>query len=175
MDNDSPSMLKPTLIGGLTCGVAGGLPLIGAVNCACCALVMGAGFLAAYFYSNECKKIGMGFRPGSGAVVGLVAGLFYSLAHSLIGAFFMPSVDDIDMIVEQMESGGAPPEAIDGAMKFFELLTSGIGVVFYFFMILLLAAIFSTIGGLIGGAVFKVEPEAPAPADSGTPPPVPSD
>ena len=163
MDDNSPSMLKPTLIGGLVCGVAGGLPFIGAINCACCLLVIAAGFIAAYLYSGQCKQAGIEFRPGNGALIGLVAGLFYAVGHTASGAFFLPKIDDIDEIMEQMEQSGMPPEALDGAAKFLELFASGGGILFLFFFMLLVGAVFSTIGGLIGGAVFKTAPSAPAP------------
>ncbi len=76
MDKTAPSMLKATMIGGLTAGFVGGVPIIGAVNVCCCALVIAGGFLAAFLYSNECKSHGVEFRAGNGALVGLVAGLF---------------------------------------------------------------------------------------------------
>ena len=178
MDNSSPSMLKPTLIGGLALGVAGGLPLVGALNCACCSLIMGAGFLAAFLYSKECKKVGAGFRPGNGAMVGLVAGLFYAVAQTAVGAIFKPDPEElneqIDMMVEQMESGGAPPEFVDFFTRMIEMFGAGSGaaILMGFLVTLLLAAVFATIGGLIGGSVFKVEAQPPAapspPAGSGT-------
>jgi hypothetical protein len=163
MDNSSPSMLKPTLIGGVACGVAGGLPFIGAINCACCALVMGAGFLAAYLYSGQCKRAGAEFRPGGGALVGLVAGLFYAVAHTAVGAFFRPDPGQIEEIIGQMEDQGAPAEAVDMVSRMMETFAGGLGIVFLFFFMLLVGAVFATIGGLIGGAVFKVAPTTPAP------------
>ena len=61
---DRPSMLKPTLIGGGVAGLLGGLPLIGAINACCCALIIGGGFLAAFLYSKECQGVGAEFRAG---------------------------------------------------------------------------------------------------------------
>ena len=67
---------------------------------------------------------------------------------------------------QSMEDGGAPPETIDTVLnateQAFEILGAGFGIVGFFF-ILLIAAVFSTLGGLIGGAVFKNEPQPPAP------------
>jgi hypothetical protein len=157
-------MLKPTLIGGLVFGVIGGLPLISALNCACCSLVVGGGFLASYLYSKECRREGVGFRPAGGALVGLVAGLFYAIAQTLIDGIvkrIMPV--DIQQLADMMEQYGMPPESVDMAMKFMEGAGTFTGMIISFFVVLLLAAIFSTIGGLIGGAVFKVVPEAPPP------------
>ena len=164
MNTSSPSMLKPALIGGLGFGVLGGLPYLGAINCACCALVIGAGFLAAFLYSKECKKVGAEFRGGKGALQGLIAAPLYALGHAGVGVFFSPSAEEFDEILEQMASGGAPPEVVDMVENIFNSLTGPAAPVLGFFFVLLVAAVFSTVGGLIGGAVFKVEPPAPPPA-----------
>ena len=75
--NQAPSMLKPALISGVAFGVAGAIPVINWINCACCALIVGCGFCAAFLYSKECRTAGFAFRPGNGATVGLVSGLIY--------------------------------------------------------------------------------------------------
>jgi len=172
MDDQSPSMLKPTLIGGGLFGLLGAIPFVSMLNCACCALVMGGGFFAAYLYSKECSGQGAAFRPGSGAVVGLVAGMFYAITNAVLGWLFsqITTPPDIDEIIDQMEAADLPPEAIDSAVRFFEMFMSPFGVVIMFFVLLLAGAIFSTLGGLIGGAVFKVEPAPPAPPMVSTPP-----
>jgi hypothetical protein len=156
-------MLKPTLIGGLVFGVIGGLPFISALNCACCSLVIGGGFLASYLYSKECRNAGAEFRAGGGALVGLVAGLFYAIAQTVIDGItrrIMPQPDP-QQVVEMLEQFNFPPESIDIAMRFIEGSATVAGMILMFFVALLIAAVFSTIGGLIGGAVFKVTPAAP--------------
>jgi hypothetical protein len=162
--DESPSILKSTLIGGLVFGVAGGLPIVGAINCACCALVIGAGFLAAYLHSGECRKAGSAFGPKGGATVGLVAGLFYTLAMSVVQLPFRPGPEKIDEILSQFETMGAPPEAMDIASRVAPVLTSATGIILLFLFWLLVAAVFSTLGGVIGGVAFKVEPAPPAPS-----------
>lgn len=167
--DQKPSMLKPTLIGGAVFGVLSGIPIVGALNCLCCALVVGAGFLAAFLYSKECAGMGVGFRAGNGAIVGLVAGLFHAVFFALISGLFgmFQSREDqqaqIDEILSQMEEQGADPQALEFAENIAEMFLGGAGILFLFLVMLLLGAIFATIGGLIGGAVFKVE-EPPAPA-----------
>ena len=164
MDNSSPSMLRATLIGGAVFGVLGGIPF---VNCLCCALMMGAGFLAAYMYSNQVKATGAGFRPGNGAVIGLVAAMFYALASTAVSAVVasFTGPPDIDEIIDQMEQGGAPPEFVDMAVNVIDRMSGPMGILIGFFVTLLMAAALSTIGGLIGGAVFKVEGQPPAPPE----------
>lgn len=170
MNTSSPSMLKPALIGGLSFGVVGGLPFLGAINCACCALVIGAGFLAAFLYSKECKKVGAEFRGGKGALQGLIAAPLYALGHAGVGLFFTPSAEEFDEILEQMASGGAPPEVVDTVGNVLNSFTGPGAPLIAFFFVLLVAAVFSTVGGLIGGAVFKVEPPAPPPAEASSAP-----
>lgn len=172
MDNAAPSMLKATLIGGSAAGAAAALPIIGALNCLCCSLVIGGGFFAAYLYSRDCQQAGAAFRPGGGAIVGLVAGLFYSIAGTVVGVVvraIMPE-QDMDQIMEQLEGLDLDPEALDMVEGFMEMGQSASGVVIMFFVTLLIAAVFSTIGGLIGGAVFKVEPPPSNPATMGQSP-----
>jgi hypothetical protein len=179
MDNSPPSILKSSLIGGAAFGLAGALPFIGALNCACCSLVMGGGFLAAYLYSNECKSLGVAFRAGGGAKLGVVAGIFYWLVSSITQGvikivFAGPSMEEIgEQVLDQMESGDAPPEAIDFVVQLFDTLSGPGGLAIVLAVSLVIALVFSTIGGLIGGAVFKVEPQPPATPDASAPPPPP--
>ena len=178
MDKSAPSMLKATLIGGGAAGFAAGLPVIGALNCLCCSLVIGGGFLAAYLYSRDCQQAGVEFRPGSGALVGLVAGLFYSIVGTIVGAAVravMPA-QNVDDLIEQLEQFELDPEGIDTIAEFMEMSQSASGLLIMFFATLLIAAVFSTLGGLIGGSVFKVEapPSTPPAMGPTTPPPPPT-
>jgi len=172
MDSRAPSMLKPTLIGGVAFGIASAIPILNFANCLCCSLVIASGFLAAFLYSKECRNAGAEFRAGGGALVGLVAGLFYALASTVVSAL-MPKPDPEEMI-EMMEQFNVPPESIDMMSRFMEGSSGVMGILIGFFVTLLIAAIFSTLGGLIGGAVFKVLPPEAPPADpTGTAPPPP--
>ena len=85
MENQAPPMLKPALISGLAFGVAGAIPVINWINCACCALIIGCGFLAAFLYSKDCVGAGAAFRPGNGATVGLLSGLIYGVVSGVLG------------------------------------------------------------------------------------------
>lgn len=170
MPDQNPSMLKATAIGGLLFGIAGAIPLVNFINCFCCALIVAGGFAAAFIYSKDCAAAGVAFRPGNGAIVGLVAGLFYALANTVVsGIFRMLIPNDPEQMLEMLEQFNLPEESMDTAMRFIESTAGVMGLVIGFFVTLLLAAIFSTAGGLIGAAVFKVEPRPPAP------PPMPVD
>jgi len=174
--NQAPSMLKPALISGLAFGVAGAIPVINWINCACCALIIGCGFLAAFLYSKECQAAGVAFQPGNGATVGLVSGLIYGVVSGVLGGLINATVGmgDWEEVIEQIEMSGADidPAVLDQIAHFME--SSGGLMLFLIglFFALLFGAIFATIGGLIGGSVFKVEPQAPPQEQAPPPPPV---
>jgi hypothetical protein len=181
MNDRSPEMLKPTLIAGIVFGIPAAIPFINILNvCTCCGFIWGCGFLASFLYSKSCRSAGVEFRPGSGAMVGLIAGAFYAVVSTVLGGLIslvMPQ-QDYDQILDQLESqGGLSPEALDfayDAVAFLEETGSFVLIVIGFFFTVLIAAVFSTLGGLIGGAVFKVEPPPPAPGTTPGPPAPPS-
>ncbi len=175
MQDQAPSFVKPALISGIAFGVAAAIPFIGWINCLCCALVIACGLVAAYLQSQQCAKVGAPFAVGDGALVGLVAGLFYGVANGIMGAIMQLAfgVGDMQEVIEQIESSGVDmdPAVMEQMTSFMEstgpVLMALIGV----FIAIILGAIFATLGGLIGGALFKKEgPPPPAPMTQ-TPPP----
>jgi hypothetical protein len=183
MDKRSPDLLKPTLIAGLLFGFLGGVPFVNFINCACCALIIAAGFLASYLYSKECRKVGAEFRPGTGALVGLVAGAFYALMTTLVGTVASLAMGDfvathlVDFFKQLPNMPADTVEQLDRMAEQAGTFSVG-GLIVSFFGNVLFGAIFATVGGLIGGAVFKVErpappPPAPPPPPPFTPPPPP--
>lgn len=182
---DKPSMLKPALIAGTLFGVAAGLPYLRMLNvCTCCLMVVLCGFLAAYVYSRLCRSVGTDFAVGSGALVGLVAGAFYAVVVSVVStvatvAVGQPDVRGLLEFVQQIPE--IPPESadmIDDALAQLdeESRFSAGSAITGFFMSVLIGAAFSTIGGLIDGAVFKTAaaaappPAPPAGSGGGVPP-----
>jgi hypothetical protein len=174
--NQAPSMLKPALISGVAFGVAGSIPVINWINCACCALIIGCGFLAAFLYSKECRAAGVAFRPGNGATVGLVSGLIYGVIAGILGGLISATLGmgDWQEVIEQIEMSGADidPAVLEQVSNFMESSGGLMMILIGLFFALLFGAIFATIGGLIGGSVFKVEPQAPAQEQAPPPPPV---
>jgi hypothetical protein len=158
------------LIAGVITGVIVSIPVLGGLTMlACCAPVIGCGFLAAYLYSKECRGSGSPFRAGKGAMVGWVSGLWFALTVTVVGGALsklMSSGDPFADAIEQAEnSPGMTPEGMEAMEKIIGFLQDTptivlvlIGLVFY----VLLASVFATIGGAIGGAVFKVEEEVPS-------------
>lgn len=177
MSDRSPEMLKPTLIAGASFGTLGALPVVSLINCACCALVIACGVFASYLYSRECRSQGAEFRPGSGALVGLVAGGFYAMVQTLVAALVRLLIGDrvareVFEWVQSMPS--IPAESRETIGRLLERSSSWtvLTLVAGFLVTLLVAAVFSTAGGLVGGALFRVAPGKPPAtlAPSGGPP-----
>jgi hypothetical protein len=176
MTTEAPSMAKPALVAGLAFGVAGAIPIIEWINCACCALIIGCGLVAAYLHSKPMKAAGLGFTPGNGAVVGLAAGVVYGVVAGTLGALFdmMLGLTDMSQIIDQMEQVGTmDPEAMETVSRFLESTGPATIVLAGLFFSLLFGAIFGALGGLIGGALFKAEPAGSAMSDQAPPPPPP--
>ena len=169
MQSAAPPMLKPTLIAGLITGVIVSIPVLGGLTMmACCAPVIGCGFLAAWLYSKECRGSGSPFRAGRGALVGWVSGVWFALTVTVVGgaiSMLLSSGDPFADAMEQMEnSPGMTPEVMEAAEKIIGFLQDTPMIVlmlFGFLFYLVITSIFATIGGAIGGAVFKVEEETP--------------
>lgn len=174
MNAEAPSMVKPALIAGIAFGVAGAIPVIEWINCACCALIIGCGFVAAYLHSQPMKASGLGFTAGNGAVVGLAAGIVYGVVAGVLGAVIdtMLGLTDMNQIVEQMEHiGTMEPEALEMVTRFMESTGPATFALAGIFFSLLLGAVFGAVGGLIGGAVFKGAPSATDLGEQVPPPP----
>jgi hypothetical protein len=165
------AMLKPALMGALVMGVLSALPGVSLGNCCCCAWLVTGGFVAAYvLQSGTPQPITM----GDGALVGLLAGLFGAVVNMVVsvpmnlltGPFqqrlfqrFADSQPDLPENLRQMvDSMGV------GAL-------SVAGTIVAFFMMLILGAVFSSLGGLLGAFFFKKKiapaPPPPFPAGSG--------
>ena len=185
MDN-KPSMIKATAIGGFAAAILSSIPIVECLNFACCSLLIGGGFLAAFLYSRDVAAVGGTFTVGNGALVGLVAAVFYAIGDAIAKAirvlvFSWSPAEQWEMIREQMEEqGNLPPEALDMLDKISDFIANfGDTVLILLAAIfsLVLAAIFCTVGGLIGGAVFKKEaapPAAPPAVPPMTPPAPPA-
>lgn len=173
--NQAPSMLKPALISGVAFGIAGAIPVVNWINCACCALIIGAGFGAAFLYSKDSRAVGAGFGPGNGATVGLVAGLIYGVVSGILGGLINAvfGMGDWQEVIEQIQASGADidPAVLEQVSSFMEGSGSVVMLLIGLFFALLFGAIFGVIGGLIGGSVFKVEPQ-PGMYTHTPPPPV---
>jgi hypothetical protein len=133
-------------------GALGALPIVSAGNLCCCMWVIAGGIIAAYvLQQNETAPI----TTGDGAMVGLLAGVvgaFVYLILSIPISFLVAPMER--MLFQRMVErfGDMPPE-------FREFASRGVGqglrLMISFIMYLVVGAIFSTIGGVIGQAIFQ--------------------
>jgi hypothetical protein len=133
-------------------GVLSGLPLVSAGNICCCLWVIAGGLIAAYvLQQNESAPI----SAGDGATVGLLAGLVGAFVYLIVSIPVSFLIAPMERVVVQRlfeRLGDMPPE-------FREFTTRGInqgirliaGFMFYLFV----GAAFSTVGGVIGQAIFQ--------------------
>lgn len=175
MDSRQPDLLKPTLISGAVFGTAAAIPFLNLVNVCCCALVWGCGLFAAYLYSNASRTAGVAFRPGNGAMVGLVAGAFYAVVTTVVSSVMTLLFGErlAALFAGVVENMPEAPSWLMDAMDQVVAEAGKVSVVSFLLGLLLnvlVGAVFATLGGLLGGAVFKVEPPPPPPM---TPPPAP--
>ncbi len=147
--------LKAALIGGVSFGIASGLPYIGAVNMACCALYIGGGVLAAYLLTKDLPPSArVPYRDG--AVVGVLAGLLGGIA-TVITSLVAKALgyDPAAEMAAMFQQFGMPmPEGIGVDPS------SGMQLIGFVFSIVMYM-IFATIGGLVGVAIFHKK-EAPS-------------
>jgi hypothetical protein len=146
------SYAQPALIGGLVMGVLTALPIISAGNLCCCLWVIGGGVIAAYvLQQNQAAPI----APGDGALVGLLAGIVGAFVYLVVSIPISILVAPMErMIVQRFieRMGEMPPE-------FREFASRGVGtaarLILGFIFWLFVGAVFSTVGGLIGQAIFQ--------------------
>jgi hypothetical protein len=163
MERRAPGILKPVLIGGAIFGFLGGAPFVGILNCACCGLIVGAGFVAAMLHSRECAALGSPFSVATGAKVGLAAGVVYAVFDTLTSTvsallFKEATLEWVVKVLERIPD--FPPELIEPFTTPSQTSLAA-SVLFGFLLTLGLGIIFATTGGLIAGAVFRSEPEGP--------------
>jgi hypothetical protein len=159
------TFLQPAAIGGLTTGLLSALPVIALGNCCCCLWVVGGGLVAAYFLQQRMAgPLGL----ADGALVGLLAGVIGAFVYVIVSIPFTIMLQSMHrQTLEQFINGGAVPvEFRDYLARY---ASGAIGVAVSFIVMLIGGIIFSTIGGLVGAAVFsRQQPSAPP---SSLPPP----
>jgi Family of unknown function (DUF5518) len=159
------SLTQPALVGGVVMGVLSALPIVSVANACCCLWIVSGGLVAAYvLQQNQTAPI----TPGDGALVGLLAGLFGALVQAVlsipIGLIIGPMERELMQRVLEM-AGNIPPEFRDALERYGREGRSGplavlgriVGLLFW----MVIGGIFSTLGGLLGAALFR-KPAPPA-------------
>ncbi len=147
-------------------GLLSALPIVSAGNLCCCLWLVVGGLVAAYvLQQNQSTPI----TPGDGALAGVLAGVvgaFVYLVVSIPFAFLLSPLERrvmerlaaMGQLPPQLRAYGAGPIAI------------GLRTIASFVLILVLGAILSTAGGVIGALIFaKNAPEAPTGPADGSP------
>ena len=183
MNGNKPNKLQPALIGGVALGVASAIPILNCLNCACCALAIGGGFLSAFLYLKD-QPASSEAPYGDGALLGLMAGAIgavvtsvvsipFQLLQSSIG--FQPDFSELEEQLSEL-----PPEMADFFRTMLEGASAGgfsiVAIIMMFFAYLVAFVIFAMVGAIIGVALLHKQGGGTAvqPASTfGAPPPPP--
>jgi hypothetical protein len=183
-------MLKPALIGGVILGILSAIPIVNALNCLCCAWVIGGSMLAAHLYvksSPVAVTLGRGVGLGllTGAIGAIVDVLFAIPMHLMMRGMGVNFTESLRETLEQIPN--MSPEMKDALGRFFAD-GGGPGIFFIIvvgFFTLIVYSIVGMLGGALGVAIFEKRkpgtiegpppiPHPPAPpADFPPPPPSP--
>jgi len=149
------AMLKPALMGGLVMGVLSALPGVSLGNCCCCAWLVTGGLVAAYLLqSNTPQPIAL----GDGALVGLLAGLFGAVVNMIVSVPMNILTGPFQQRLFQ-RIAESQPDLPDNVRQMVDNMGMGAmsiaGTIMAFFMMLVLGAVFSSLGGLLGAFFFK--------------------
>jgi hypothetical protein len=169
-------MMRAAALGGLALGAASATPILSALNCACCSLVVLGGFLTAYLYFKDAPATPAP-QWGDAAIVGLLAGLIgagvtamLSLPIALLGwgAGMWSSIQ------EALSDADLPPEVSTMLATFGGSTFAITAILLSFVFNLFIYGLFSTLGSLLGAAVMhRKQVPAPAPIPPPMPPPPP--
>jgi hypothetical protein len=149
------SKVKGIVLGGVIGGLLSVIPFISMGNCFCCMWVILGGALAAAVHA---KGAGRPVGLGEGTLVGLLAGVVMILIYLVIGLplnFVLGQVQNVAIGKLITQFTGDPAiemqmAAQAGQTFVQQLLGAAIGLV----MFTVLGAAFSSLGGLIGTAIF---------------------
>jgi hypothetical protein len=161
------SKLQPALFGGLVLGALSALPLVNVGNLCCCLWILSGGALAAYLLQRGQSEP---ITASDGALVGLGAGLIGAIVWQVLAVpvTLMMAPLQARLMGRLLDAGDLP----DNVRQMFETLrdNSGFSILRFIiggFFALLVSVIFSTLGGLIGAALFRSKTTAPPPDPQG--------
>ncbi|HEX4348323.1 MAG TPA: hypothetical protein VHZ73_12175 [Vicinamibacterales bacterium] len=164
MSTTTNKFVQPVLVGGLVMGTLSALPLVNAGNACCCLWVVSGGVVAAYFLQqNQHEPI----ATGDGAIAGLLAGLCGAAVSFVLSIPITIVLGPIErrLVLRLLEAASnVPPEArsfVDNPNP----LGVAAGLVIGFIGMVFVGAIFSTLGGVLGAAIFRKTPSQPTVID----------
>ncbi len=177
---EKPGKIQPALLGGLVIGVMWSIPFLNLINFCCCLGVIVGGALAAWLLIKRSPVLPV--SSGDGAVVGLLAGVVGAGVYLVLGipislVFNQAGLSVVRSIFEQMnnpEINRAMEEAIRNSQNQ-GMAERLVAALVSWLITSIISAGFSTVGGLIGVAMFEKRkgqqypPQAP-PSSGGFPP-----
>lgn len=160
MSTTTEKFVQPVLAGGLVMGTLSALPIVSTGNACCCLWVVSGGLVAAYLLQqNQPAPI----STGDGAMAGLLAGLFGAVVSFVLSIPITILVGPVErrLLQRLIDSAGRIPPGARGFVNNPSPLATALGLVFGFVLMVFLGAIFSTLGGVLGAAIFRKKPAQP--------------
>ncbi len=172
---------QPALVGGVMAGILSAIPPVGWANCCFCAWLLVGGAVAAKMLINRAPRP---VRNGEGAQVGAVAGLIAAGIYSLISlamVVFRIGLGFEQKMFNRIAEMSGDPQVREMIQRMIEesanqtqaqrLVSALIGLI----ITSVLFVGFSTLGGLLGVALFEKRRDQPPPSQSpsGYPPSYP--
>jgi hypothetical protein len=150
------NLLISAVIGAMVITAMANVPILNLVNCLLCVGFWAGAILAVWLYRRFEGSVSLGQAVAIGALTGLFAGLL-GFALSFVGAAGAGAM--LDGVVRLL-----PPEAIAEMGDFSTEMVSGPVAIMINLVGVGVNVLFGTLGGLIGGAVYRPRlPAAPAP------------
>jgi len=159
-----PPMVRSALMGGALMGVLSALPFVSVGNCCCCLWVVSGGVLAAYVLQQAQAAA---IDVGDGALAGLLAGVFGAFVFAVLSVPLSLASGPMERQVAERLLQVLPNVSEEMAGMLENVPAGGLsawGTVGGFFIMLLVGAVFSTIGGVIGAVMFRRGRSAATPA-----------
>lgn len=151
------SKLQPAFLGGLLMGVLSALPVISIGNCCCCLWVVSGGLLAAYLLQ---QRQAAAIDVSDGAIVGLLAGLIGAVVATIISVpmSVLTGPYQTQLLERLLQNVPNVPDEVRDAIQqspYADMGTSALGAMLGFVVMLVVGAIFSTIGGMLGAVLVR--------------------
>jgi len=138
-------------------GVLSAVPIVSLGNGCCCLWLICGGVTAAYLLQQQQAEP---IAPGDGALVGLFAGLFGTCVYVVVSIPFNLLMAPLQrQILERLRQDGQMPQGFEDFAA--SAAVGVLGTVLVAVILLMASVIFSTLGGLLGAAIFK-KPASPA-------------
>ena len=150
------SKTQPALVGGLVMGLLSVLPFVWVGNLCCCLWVVSGGLVASYLLQqNQAAPI----EVGDGALVGFLAGMSGAIIYVVLAIpiSILMAPFERAMVQRVFENTRNMPPEFDELMG---RVGRGLLLVMGFIFMLCAGAVFSTLGGILGVALFKKRPPA---------------